>query len=446
MGGQRPAPVFPSQPPMTRAAFRACFGVGPEDVGRINFKGRGLTLEMAQLTAVAAIALLFEGDVDGPGAADHQPPVPQPMDRPSADTTSSDHQTGEPTRGALPPNATPGPHISEPGTTGPTAAGAAVVDTAAGTARTIPTRRVVIRQRPPALTITFGSGRAEEPIVIDDGAGRPGELPILIDDDDEGECGPTWRGRSCWSVRDGDDVEPGCSSRYCREDPPNTPPVAAAAGPTDRRAEPAALNTPAEQLIIVNDPVEDVTPSGQPDTPTSPCYCPSGDDRPGCRCSQIKTRTPMYVPSDAEDDDDLGCYLPPDYTPAADIGVGTTDDGQQAEAAVGRNGDPVDVEMCDVALCPPTPGVCAPSASYFDAATPRPGPVLTPLPRFGPDPRDSAVAFEIRYGCRPKDYTVDHGVSRGLSKYDARAVERLAVDLGFGPQASWHPSSSSTSE
>ena len=75
MGGQRPTPAFPPQPPMTAAAFRASFGVGPEDVGRINFKGQGMNLEMAQLTALAAIALLFGDDASDPPAASNQPPI-----------------------------------------------------------------------------------------------------------------------------------------------------------------------------------------------------------------------------------------------------------------------------------------------------------------------------------------------------------------------------------
>jgi len=233
---------------MTVAAFRTCFGVGPAEVGRIDFKGRGMTLEMAQLTAVAAVALLYE-------AAD-QPPPPSP---PHSDVTSSTQQAD----GTRPDNTT--------------------------TRRTEPAlRRVVLRPRPPALTITFGSGRVDEPIVIDDGAGSPAGLPIVIDSDDEadgGDCGPTWLGSHCWSVHDGDDVEPGCDSGYCREGRPNPPSAAVAADSTGRRAEPSPLHTPAE-----HDHVEEATSTGPPNTPASPCYCPSGDV---CRCRDLAAGVPL---------------------------------------------------------------------------------------------------------------------------------------------------------
>jgi hypothetical protein len=158
------------------------------------------------------------------------------------------------------------------------------------------------------------------------------------------------------------------------------------------------------------------------------------NDGSGCRCRQIATELPLYAPDD--DDDDLGCYLPPGYAAEEDIGGGAATVGRSKAAGH----DPADVEMCGVAvLCPPTPGVCIPASSYF-AATPRPAPTITPLPRFGPDPSDSAVAFDIRFGCRPRDFTVAYGVARGLSEDEARVVERIAVDLEFGPQPDSSPS------
>ena len=289
---------------------------------------------------------------------------------------------------------------------------------------------------------------AGEPIVIDaEITGRADRhqaaaVPILVDSDDDGECGPTWRGQSCWSLLDGNDVEPGCASRYCREGPSNRTTVAPAANYNDRPVGPSPRSPPSVPLII--DDSDDDAP--QPTSVRrSPCYCPHGDDTPGCVCDQYTASSPFYTPSDASG------YLPssPCYEPTVDNDSNAATDGRSEGSAAGRDetestADAVDTEMCGVALqCPPTPGVCGPSSSYFDAATPRPAPALTPLPQFGPDPSDSAVAFHIRYGCRPREFTVAYGVARGLSDSEARVVERIAVDLEFGPQPDSSPSAAS---
>ena len=415
MGAPRPTTTMAPYPAMTRAAFRATFGVGPAEVGRIDFKGRGLTLEMARLAAVAAVSLIYEGGAGTP------PPTTSGTDPETADESTVERRGDEARTPVLPTDAATDGRVTDPRTdrranrTTPEVRTEGVVNEAAGDAEPGPRRRIVKGDRSTRLTITFGSGRADEPIVIDDATagqannGRPIGLPILIDSDDDEECGPSWRGRRCWSVRDGDDVEPGCASTHCREGPA----------------------TPIEPLVIDSD--DDAEPAGaiasrRATEPTSPCYCPVGNDTPGCVCHRLAGMAPHYMPSDA-DDDDLGCYLPPNYQPTSEIDGGAATGGRSTIPPTELD-DPADVEMCGAALeCPATPDVCLPAPDYFTGATPRPEPTVTPLPRFGPDPRDSAAAFEIRYGCRPRDFTTAYGVARGLSGGEARYVEMMAVGL-----------------
>jgi len=453
---------------MSADEFHRCFGVGPAEIGTVDFRGLGIPLETAQLAAVAAITIIYNGGTERP-----TPTTVNSLPSHPASDTQAPTEPGEAV--AVRPASPPGAVSAQPAVVPPERTGAAepTVGTPSAThvddAPDVPpramARRVVLGARSPSIVITFGSGRQDEPIVIDDDigirAGAPPQPVVVDDSDDDADDARTneRHGRNCWRVADGNDVEPGCNSPNCHCRGPASMGNGTQSRPAD---EVANRETPrphrAEEAIVTDDDTTTRVASVQ----TDPWVIADSDDEDDgdCDLSCYLPSSPSYDPIDYDDstgpdDAEQISYLPssPSYRPNEnncdrDAATAGRSSATIADMAVPDSTiEPEDTAMCNVGLPRPASPVntVPPSPACFEGATPRPAPVGTPLPRFGPDAYESAAAFAIRFGCHPSEFTVTYGVARGLTDEEARYVERAAVAVVLGPQHCWSGGSESSS-